>query len=182
MPKGEQCYAGITWYIEPDLPTAEPTLLVLKGTGSQSEAERIRVPVGCKADTLAFLHTYSPGPALRALWEDDEADEVVPLLYYDVRYADGTSHRTPVRWDREIRQWRHWGRPDHLPRARLAWAITEKRRRHYGALAVYAYEWENPRPDAEIAGVELISANTPERDYGAAAVLAISTGHRRRHE
>lgn len=177
MPKGEQSFAGIRWYVEPDRLTSEPTLLVLKGTGSESEAEAIAVPVGRKADTLALLHTYSPGPALRRLWEDEERDEPVVLYTCKVNYSDGASRRVPIRWDRQIRQWRHWGTPGRLPEARLAWTIREKRRGgHRGWLAVYAFEWENPRPEAEIASVELVSANTAEADYGAPAVLALSTG------
>ncbi len=179
LPKGEQSYAGIIWYLEPDRPTSEPTLLVLKGTGSESEAGSITVPVGRQADALAFLHAYSPGPDLRKLWRDEEVeDKSVRLLTYRVNYADGTSREVPVRWDIEIQGWRRWRKPENLPGARVAWKMPERRRRHTGWIVVYAQEWENPRPAAEIATVELGSANTDEKDYGAPAVLAISTGHR----
>jgi hypothetical protein len=177
LPGGEHSWAGVTWWIEPDNDNTQPTVLVLKGLGSESKAESITgIDVNRKADTLAFLQTYHAQPVLQ------KKKEPVELFAYVVHYEDGSSERIPIRWQNQIAYWQ--GDRQHLPDARLAWSVALENRRSNNNLRslwkdylrIYSFEWTNPHPDKTITTIDMVGA--APFDYGAPAVFAISTGHK----
>lgn len=176
LPDGEQSFAGITWLIEPDRDNSGPTVLALRGVGTEVAAERIAgIPVGRPADTLCFLQTYHPGPALNELAKQKQ-DAGVLLFHFVVHYADGSTADIPVRWQQEIERWQAGDLRD-LPAARLAWTIPfASRKGNRSALRLYAFEWTNPKPQLPVATVDLVADASPQ--HGSPAVFAISTGHR----
>jgi hypothetical protein len=175
LPSGEQCFAGIDWYIEPDADTSRPTVLALKGMNSESPESAITgIPVGRRCDTLAFLHTYHIGPALARLAREKK-DAGTILFRYVVHYADGGTAEIPVTWKQQIERWQDRALAD-LPGARLAWQLRVGTKWGETRARLFAFEWTNPRPQAEIATLDVVSANTETEDYGAPAVLAISAG------
>lgn len=174
LPAGDQCWAGIDWFVAPE--GTEPTVLALGGLGAEGAPAAITaVPVGRKADTLAFLQTYHVGAALNEAIKE-KRDNDLTLFRYVVHYADGSSATVPVIWKQHIDRWQE-NRVQHLPGARLAWSLPgEGKRGSRWNIQLYAFEWTNPHPDRVIATLDLVSANTPELNYGSPAVLAISTG------
>ena len=166
LPAGERCWAGITWFIEEDHHNSRPTMLALGGFATEADAEAITgIPVGRKADSLAFLQTGH----VRNLEDGKE------VFHYMVRYADGSSEKVPVRWNRQIGHW--WGGAHNLPDAELAWVLPVKAR--WGGRPnerLFAFTWDNPQPNREITSIDML--RTAPRENGTAAVLAISTGHR----
>ncbi len=166
LPAGERCLAGIRWFIEEDRRNSGPTMLALAGFASEADAEAITgIPVGRKADSLAFLQTGH----VRGLGDGDE------VFHYVIHYADGSSERVPVRWNEQIGHW--WGGAHNLPAAELAWALPVKAR--WGGWPnerLFAFTWDNPNPDKEITTIDML--RSAPKESGTAAVLAISTGQR----
>ena len=175
LPAGKHSWAGITWFIEEDDHNDDPTVLVLNGVGTEVKTERIDgIPVGRKADSLAFLQTYHQGPALQ---EREEAGDTgsLELFHYLVHYADGHTVRVPVTWRQDVAHWQN--ALTNLPGARLAWTtpIIYRSDRVEAHTALYAYAWSNPKPETVVTSIDLVRSAGPA--YGAPAVLAISTGH-----
>jgi hypothetical protein len=74
---------------------------------------------------------------------------------YVVHYADGTSARIPLRVGAQLADW--YMDPVELPFAQVAWTGTAKDKP--GPIGAYAMRWLNPRPDAEIASLDFVSAD-----------------------
>ncbi len=186
----------------------QPGVCMLGGYRSGVEAHKIEgIPVGRKTNALHFLHTYHPAPELRQRFGDmgwprrgGENPEKPVVMEYVVRYADGNIARVPVHYRAEIGPWKAWEHARPITNGRVAWklhvgarALVEQqpaRRflmlwrpegkwvRAAGDLALYSTRWGNPRPDVAIESLDIVSANTEEQDWGAAAVLAISAESR----
>ncbi|MFP4223873.1 MAG: right-handed parallel beta-helix repeat-containing protein [Phycisphaeraceae bacterium] len=172
LPEGEQSFGGITWFIETEDGT-HPTVLVLEGRGSESRAKRIDgIPVGRKADALAFLHSFHRGPGLRELSAEEQKG--LQLFHYQVNYADGSTAEVPVVWKEHVDHWLDFSLTD-LPGAELAWNMHVQRKRHEDQeLRLYALKWANPRPEVEIESIDIVRDG--KESLGGAAVFAISTG------
>ncbi len=168
LPGGDQSFGGINWHIPSTEHRATPDVMVLRGLGSESDAESITgIPVNRKADTLAFLHTYHSGPGL-------DQKQPVQLFHYVIHYVDGSREKVPVKWNLHISSW-HGGNLKDLPDATLAWNMPiQIRQGRYSEIRLWSMQWTNPKPDTVIATVDLV-VDAPF-EAGAAAVLAISTG------
>lgn len=181
LPVGEQVFAG-TRFLLPSFSTSPvPTAFMLRGRGGTVQADRIEgLAVGRAADALVMLHAFHASDDLARHMRDlrarrengQEAGESPVVLTYRVRYADGQTVEMPVRWGRGIGDWLVKD-PTGLPGAALAWAgqaAADGRRP-----VVWAMQWDNPRPEAVIAGIDLLAG---EERWGSAAVLAVSTAVR----
>ena len=68
--------------------------------------------------------------------------------------------------------------------ARVAWSepgfrlYFGDRPRRPVCVVIYRMRWDNPEPDKQIEDLAIVSANDAEHDWGAPAVLAITTGSR----
>jgi hypothetical protein len=193
LPRGIQTLAGITWYIRNPLDAAGPEACVLSSSVSaiRDVSSVIGIPVGRKTDRLHFLHTFAVGPAIKAPAEDVGAvrEKNPEVFHYVVHYADGESVKIPIHYLQEIGPYLSTTQRPQLGAAvQVAWeistvALTRKTHAAKGGKVVnvpafintvYAYSWKNPRPAVEITGIDLVSGNTATRDFGAAALLAIS--------
>ncbi|MFP4222751.1 MAG: right-handed parallel beta-helix repeat-containing protein [Phycisphaeraceae bacterium] len=172
LPEGDQSFAGATFYIEPDS-SIRPNILVLEGRGSESRAKQIEgIPVGRKADRLAFLQNFHPGWGMKELSRDEQKG--LQLFHYQVNYADGSTAEIPVIWQRHVDHWLGGPLKD-LPEAELAWSQTvQKKRGRSAQLRLYKQTWENPKPDVAIESIDLVRDG--EEKLGGAAVFAISAG------
>ncbi len=188
LPGGHRTLAGVTW----DVPQGRT--LMLAGAGAAVEANEVRgIPVGRRAEVLYFLHAHNPGPAL-AQWQQKDRDakaagerplEPPTLFRYVLHYADGESLTVNVRWDESVNDWLRAGEYADPPYAATAWTQTvskdwvlDRWPRKGLRVVLYAMRYENPRPDEEVATVDVVSANDAAHDWGAPAVLAVSTGTR----
>jgi hypothetical protein len=170
LPDGERAFAGVTYLIPGEKHNTAPTVMTLAGVKSESKAASIvGIPVGRKARKLAFLHNaqITNGGALVGNAE---------IFRYRIHYRDGSQIDIPVRKGLEIEHWRSRGiRP--LPNAKIAWtqrASVNGRRVEY--LHIYQLIWNNPKPDIEIAGIDILRKGSDPR-HATQATFAISTGH-----
>jgi len=173
---GDHALAGVIWRIAPD---GRPSLLVLAGNGSESTAESIEgLPVGRKADRLAFLHAAHLFTSSR---QQERTKPGTELFKYRVHYADGQQLDIPVRVGQEVDHWILFGPtpPSNLPAARLAWYMPMERRRtdrpmSGGTLQLFSMEWKNPRPEIVISSIDIV--RTVDQHLASPAVFAISLG------
>ena len=166
LPAGDQSLACITFDIEED---GQPSVLVPVGFSTESTAKTIRIPVGKKAARLAFLHNahIANRQALKANPQ---------IFHYLVSYSDGSTVEIPIRTGQEIEEWMN-NQKNPLQNGRIAWSqpLYDKRGKRQPDLRLYAFEWNNPKPDLEIASIEIVK----DCDYMTAtpAVFAISAGN-----
>lgn len=168
--------------------------IMLSGAGSSTDAKEVRgLSVDRTCDVLYFLHTYHAGPALRE-WQNWDAEtkargeaplEWPALFSYIVHYEDRSSVEIKVRWIESINDWLRAGAWADPPYAVTAWRKTvneglvmDRWPREGAHLAAYAMRFENPRPHLKVTSIDMVTANDAENDWGAPALLAISTGNR----
>lgn len=119
------------------------TALTLGGTHprARDQPERISIPVGRTAGTVAFLHATG--------WYAPEGETVGR---YEVVYADGVRTELPLVYGRDL----------------AAWTETEVetidldqpwqgRTRNGLPVATYQLRWRNPRPEVPIDRIELVA-------------------------
>jgi hypothetical protein len=173
LPDGEVSMAGVTYHIASDARSSGPNVLSIAGhTSEVAEAEIKGIEVGRKATKLAFLHNAHIGK--RSDLKVDGTPEGGQIFRYVVNYKDGSSVDIPIRLGVEIDDWLHRDLRT-IEDGAVAWTEPVDRRRFIGALSVYSYEWENPKPDVQIDTINIV--RTADRMKGTPAVFAISTGH-----
>lgn len=95
------------------------------------------------------------------------------MFRYVVHYSDGQTEDVPVYAEIDIDHYMQ-RRPSALPGAQVAW-IGPYENSEDNAVA-YAKQWNNPRPDVEIASVDMVYV---DRDRGVPALFAITAAKAR---
>jgi beta-galactosidase len=183
IPVGNQTYANVDYHLSDFSTSPVPTVFMLKGRGSEVEETEIKgIPVGKNADAVFFLHTFNPSGSIGG-WQRqyDQASErgralpEPPIVFqYVIHYVDGERAIVPVVWKKGVERW-FSDAPSALPSAAVAWT---------GPLAgeeqavVYSMQWNNPRPDAAIVSIDIVSSPDGQK-WGAPAVFAITTARAR---
>ncbi len=152
LPTGNQNFGGVRFNIY-DFPTSPvPTAIMLGGPNVPNNLpERVEgISVGRKADALFFLHTAR----MDARRSDDErrANKKFEMARYLVRYADGQTVQVPIFAEINIDDYRQKN-PQNLPGAQVAW--TKLFGNSDQSATAYTMQWNNPRPDIEIASIGL---------------------------
>ena len=105
-------------------------------------AESAAVTVGSQLSRLYLLHTSAwPAEFRQRLGE------------YVVTYADGQTATVPIQSGVDVSDW--WGASEPLA-ARAVWTGNNG----HATVGLYLCRWNNPRPEQEIASVQLRSTNT----------------------
>ncbi len=153
LPVGKHAFAGVAYDIF-DFPTSPvPTCVMLGGSGvPNNPAQEVKsIPVNRKADALFFLHTAR----IDQRRNDQEVREKrkFEMCRYVVRYADGQTANVPIYSEIDIDDYKQ-KTPGALPGAQIAWtklyAGTDL------SAVAYSKQWDNPRPDAVIASIDLV--------------------------
>jgi hypothetical protein len=179
MPVGQQTYANVDYRLSDFSTSPVPTVFMLKGSGSDvqdTEIEDIRV--GRAADAVFFLHTFHPSGAIGG-WQRKVDDAVrrrrdlpdPPVVFqYVIHYQDGQDQTVPVRWRTGVGPWVSQT-PTALPEAAVGWTgeIGDDSK-----AVVYSMQWNNPRPDATIESIDIVSSPDGPK-WGAPAIFAITT-------
>ena len=152
-----------------------PTCVMLNGAGENAvrdvATEVTGIPIGRKADALFFLHTFNQyGAAQR------REDRTPVVFQYTVHYADEQTAVAPVRLGLEVTHWIS-GAPQGLKGAALAWAAPFSNDDSGEQAVVYLMEWRNPRPDVEIASLDVTYGPAGNR-FGMPALLAATAARR----
>ncbi len=182
LPAGAAELGGVEWELT-------GRAVTLAGEGAPARARGVRgIPVQRRADALHFLHTFNPGPgvlawherALAARESGEKPPDRTTVFRYVVHYADARSLDVPVRWGEGVGGYvRDWWNPVDgfvydLAWAKIAWEAKAQPNDNR-CLVLYAMYWPNPRPEVEIASLDILSADAAGEDFGAPAVLAIAT-------
>ncbi len=168
LPPGEHVLAGVRYNIYEMATSPVPQVLMLGGEGVPGKlpSEIKGIPVGQKADALFFLHTARVD---RRLSDQEKRDgKQLELFRYIVRYADGGEVAVPVVSEVQIDDYRQ-KKPQALPGAQAAW--MNRYPDSDVSAAAYAMQWNNPRPDAVIASIDMVYG--PER-CGVPGLLAVT--------
>ena len=124
------------------------SVISLRGQGHgvrlPAKAEGIRVDR--KADALWFL--------CAAGWASAPKQEIAR---FEIKYADGSRERFPIRYGMEIAEW--WN-PTVVPGASVAWT---GRNLVHSPVGIYAIRWNNPRPEKEIASIDVVADLSPSQ-------------------
>jgi beta-galactosidase len=128
--------------------------------------------VGRKADALFFLHAARIDR--RRNPQEIKEGKAFEIARYVVHYADGQTAEIPVRAEIDVEHYTQ-KTPAAIPGAQLAW--TRPYESTDTSAAAYSKQWNNPRPEVEIAAVDIL----PGKDnVGVPAVLAITAARARR--
>jgi beta-galactosidase len=153
LPTGTQNFAGVTYDIY-DFPTSPvPTCIMLGGRNvPNNPPDAVKgIPVNRKADALFFLQTVRIDQPLSA--QDVQQNKKYELFKYVIHYADGQTVEVPV-----IQGWSVGNYvekdPQSLPGAALAWSAPFGR--SVQSAAAWTLQWNNPRPDVEIASIDML--------------------------
>jgi len=112
------------------------------------------IPVERRAKHLHFLH---------ASLDNYHASHGQVLGWYVIHFANGSTHRIPVRFGHELRGW--WNYDEHFwpefgsENAQIVWqglnAATENSMYH---IRLFKFTWNNPKPEERIESIDLVSA------------------------
>lgn len=142
LPLGQQIFSGVPFEIIDPAKNGGRSALILRGAPKPEFPARAEgIVVGAKAARLYFLHA--------AGWS---APEGTVTHRYVVHYADGGVTEIPVRLGQEIEGW--W-KPKPIPGAKIAAESSNSLCDHIG---MYVQAWDNPAPQREIKGIDIVSA------------------------
>lgn len=169
LPAGDHVFAGVKYNVY-EMPTSPvPQVLMLGGPGVPGNLPNAitGIPVKTKADALFFLHTARLDR--RRNEREREQKQRFELCRYVIHYADGETAEVPVMAEIDIDHFVQ-REPNALPGAQIAWTAPFDNSDE--SAVVYAKQWNNPRPDAEIESVDLIYGKDKHR--GVPALIAIT--------
>lgn len=149
LPTGKNSFAGVPFSVF-DFPTSPvPTAISLKGAAGVAVDAVKDIPVNSKARALFFLQTARIDK--RRNKNDLKQSVVHEVARYVVNYADGTKEIVPIRAELDVENWKQ-KTPQALPGAQIAW--TKPYDDGESGVA-YLQMWNNPKPDVEIASIDL---------------------------
>lgn len=165
-----------------------PSVAAFAGRNSPVDREAYKgIEVGRHASAVFFLHTYNPqrnaqrfdeklARAKRGKGEKLLELEYPVVLEYVIHYRGGESATVPVRYRKAIGPWYAKGQVEDMVEAVVAWEAAAKGVED-GRLAVYAMQWNNPKPEKaiELIDIRLPAGTRGIEQYGSPAVFAITT-------
>lgn len=150
-----------------DIPFQVDGLIQLSGkvshekTGQTFPESALGIQVGATAQRMHFLQSSS--------WRDANGSVIGE---YHVHYADGEIAMIPIVYGHSVVDW--WFMTgDPLPTgAPIAWNGANERTEDLGHLIqLYAFTWNNPRPDAPIATLDFVSLGKESAPFLMAVTL-----------
>lgn len=171
LPVGDVTLGGVRYAIRDFKTSPVPSCIMLAGPGAKgSLPHEVRgLPVGRRADALFFLHAFNR----LAEWRPSKPEDQPPVLFtYIIHYADGQTAEVPVRYGEGVEHWIQ-REPRGLKSASVAWAAAFPGDPSGDQAVVYQMQWNNPRPDVEVAALDLVYGPDGSR-WGTPALLAIT--------
>jgi beta-galactosidase len=180
LPVGRSAFAGVAYEVVDFKTSPVPSCVMLAGPGAKGKLARsVSVKVGAKADSLFFLHTFNQ---VRD-WQPPASGAAAPpaVFRYVIRYADGKTMDVPVRLGEGVGHWLSKA-PVGLKNAAVAWGAPFPNDKGGEQAVVYQMQWQNSRPDVEIASVELAYEAKVGDQYGTPVLLALTAASERSKE
>lgn len=127
------------------------------------------IPVNCRARSLSFLHAYIIGKQQSISGENSLQGKAVGR--YAVKYGDGTTSNADIVYGGTIYSWKNFrGTNKGAYCANPVLMGMSPEGLHY---MIYAQEWVNGRPDAEIESLDLVPADGADGKIALFAVTAV---------
>jgi beta-galactosidase len=174
FPTGKQTMAGVEYRVYDFATSPVPTVVMLGGANvpGRLPAEVKGIPVHRTADALFFLmaaridRPRSP--------DEVKQGKQYELTRYVVHYKDGRTATIPVYAEVTVGNYRQRTPGEAVPGAQVAW--TRPYEGTDQSAVAYSVQWNNPRPGAEITGIDLL----PGKDHaGVPALLALTAASAR---
>ncbi len=180
LPAGRNTLAGVAYDLVDFKTSPVPSCVMLAGPGAKGKlAKSVTIKVGAKADSLFFLHTFNK---VRDWQPPQQGNAEPPAAFrYVVHYTDGKTADVPVRLGEGVDHWLSKA-PVGLKNAAVAWAAPFPNDKGGEQAVVYQMQWQNPRPDAEIATVELAYDAKVGDQYGTPVLLGLTAASERSKE
>jgi len=172
LPSGRNVFGGVPFVIHEMTTSPVPTIIMLNGPGVPGNLPDnvAGIRVNARADVLFFLHTARVDRPLTE--EERRNNRHVELCRYVVHYADGGTVDVPVYLDEDVAHYVQ-DTPRALPGAQIGWVRPYQTG---GPCAVaYVKQWNNPRPNALIAALDVVYP--PDR-RGVPALIAVTAARR----
>jgi hypothetical protein len=153
LPKGVQGFARACFDVRGLVQLAGKT--AEKETGIAFPKSITGIKIGAKVRTLHFLQGAS--------WS---ADVDTKIGEYVLHYADGKTASIPIVYGRSVVDW--WINADSIvpTDAKIAWTGENDASHKIGyKIQLYTYTVSNPRPGAEIASIDFVSAGTDSAPF-----------------
>lgn len=188
LAKGEQHLANVLFYISDYSTAPVPDFILIRGSGSGGGAKQTiptevkGIPIGKKADVLFFLqggevsalHRWNEAPLLHT-----NPNALPEVAHYVLHYADGQTAEIPVLTERHVSNFlQKEDTPKLISGADVAWSGPQK----FGDNKIgvlYSMKAVNPRPDVEIATLDIVEGKTAQgkpTNRGVFGVIAITLG------
>jgi beta-galactosidase len=177
FPVGENRFAGVAYRVRDVRTSPLPAAISLAGPHLKAvlPARVEGIPVNRRADALFFLHTFKQTKAWQA---PGDGPRTPPTLWrYVVHYSDGETAMVPVRLGEGAAGWLQ-PQPTGLAGAVVAWTGPADPAAPAHAV-VYQMQWTNPRPDADIARLDIAYDDHDQNAYGVPVVLAVTAASER---
>jgi len=171
---GEQTMADVRYHLVDYATAPVPDCIVLGAQGApEGMPEKVSgIKVGRKADVLFFLHTANVRRPITERERSSGNFQPPEVLRYVIHYADGETAQIPVLLGVHID---HWLQAEPKPLEGALVGTTVAVPGVDGQKGVlYSMQARNPRPDAEIATIDVALGAATNR--AVPAVLAITLG------
>lgn len=117
----------------------------------------LSIPVQLKAQSLAFLHSYTT--ELTCIDSDSKVKESV-VGYYIIHYIDGTRERVEIVYNQTITHWKTGTTSNHRPEC--ANPVFKGETTNQLPYTIYSHEWVNPKSNIEISRIDVLTADHQE--------------------
>ena len=170
LPTGVQRLSGVPFDIYEMATSPVPNALMISGNNIPGDLpkEITGIAVNAKADALFFLHAARIDKHHDDRTRARREGKDIEIAKYLIHYADGETLELPINIEKDVENYIQ-KTPAILPGAQLAW--TKPYESGEGSSAAYMKQWSNPRPEVEIATIDIL----PGKDNaGVPVVLAIT--------
>jgi beta-galactosidase len=167
LPLGKQTLAGVSYNLYEFATSPVPTIIMLNGNRVPNKlANEVKgIPVNRKADALFFLQTARMDA--RRNPNEIKQNKLYDMAKYVITYADGKTVDVLINAEVDVENYKQ-AAPTAIPGAQIAWA---KQYPDGNYAVVYSMQWNNPRPEADIATVDLVYGSAKR---GVPALIAIT--------
>jgi beta-galactosidase len=171
LPLDNTKFAGVPYDIRNfETSPLESAVTVGRWRDIQAPEKITGMQVNRTGDALFFLHTMFE----HRQWRPNRGQNIPPVVWqYVVHYADGQTETVPVRYGEGAAHFVQ-SNPKGLKNAALAWAAPFPDDPENEA-AIYAMQWNNPRPDVEIESIDLVQGEGSR--HGAPVLLGITVAN-----
>jgi len=170
LPTGDQTFAGAGYNVYHFTTSPVPEAIGIGGGGVPRNLPGavMGIPVNKKADALFFLQAAR----IDNRRSDDEKKQgkTYEMAAYIVHYADGQSVGVPILAEINVEDYHQTKEATPISGAQIAWSApyagTDQ------VAVAYSQQWTNPRPDVEIASVDLVRGVDPRGPFSLLALSA----------